>query len=90
MTAQNHDLSIKPNVQAFFDTITNTISYVVADPDSSICAVVDSVMDIGFALQARCLERMVKGGVGNEHCVVLVLTDIAACVAEDYLSLNRS
>ena len=49
MTAQNHDLSIKPNVQAFFDTITNTISYVVADPDSSICAVVDSVMDIDYA-----------------------------------------
>ena len=49
MTAQNHDLSIKPNVQAFFVTITNTISYVVADPDSSICAVVDSVMDIDYA-----------------------------------------
>jgi len=49
MTAQNHDLSIKPSVQAFFDPITNTISYVVADPDSSICAVVDSVMDIDYA-----------------------------------------
>ncbi len=49
MTAQNHDLSIKPSVQAFFDTITNTISYVVADPDSSSCAVVDSVMDIDYA-----------------------------------------
>lgn len=49
MTALNHDLSIKPNVQAFFDPITNTISYVIADPDSSICAVVDSVMDIDYA-----------------------------------------
>jgi glyoxylase-like metal-dependent hydrolase (beta-lactamase superfamily II) len=49
MTAQNHDLSIKPNVQAFFDPITNTISYVVADPSSSICAVVDSVMDIDYS-----------------------------------------
>ena len=49
MTAQNHDLSIKPSVQAFFDTITNTISYVVADPDTSSCAVVDSVMDIDYA-----------------------------------------
>ena len=49
MTALNYDLSIKPNVQAFFDPITNTISYVIADPDSSICAVVDSVMDIDYA-----------------------------------------
>lgn len=90
MIEQHHEMSSTPNVKPFFDPMTNTISYVVTDPRSNVCAAVDSVMDIGFALQARCLERMVKGGVGNEHCVVSVLTDIAACVAEDYLSLNRS
>ena len=32
--------------EAFFDEATNTISYVVRDPGSTTCAVVDSVMDI--------------------------------------------
>ena len=49
MTEQHHNLSIKPDVKAFFDPITNTISYVVSDPASHACAVVDSVMDIDYA-----------------------------------------
>lgn len=43
------DLSFRPEVTAFFDEATNTISYVVKDPDSRSCAVVDSVMDIDYA-----------------------------------------
>ena len=43
------DLSIKPEVKAFFDERTNTISYVVKDPNSNACAVIDSVMDIDYA-----------------------------------------
>ena len=43
------DLSVKPSVTAFFDAATNTISYVVKDPGSNACAVVDSVMDIDYA-----------------------------------------
>jgi glyoxylase-like metal-dependent hydrolase (beta-lactamase superfamily II) len=43
------DLSVKPEVTAFFDEATNTISYVVKDPNSKACAVVDSVMDIDYA-----------------------------------------
>lgn len=43
------DLSIKPEVTAFFDAPTNTISYVVKDPSSDACAVIDSVMDIDYA-----------------------------------------
>lgn len=42
-------MSTEPNVKAFFDVDTNTISYVVKDPNSSACAVVDSVMDIDYA-----------------------------------------
>ena len=38
-----------PDVTGFFDPETNTISYVVKDPDSSACAIVDSVMDIDYA-----------------------------------------
>ena len=43
------DMSVKPEVTAFFDEATNTISYVVKDPSSNACAIVDSVMDIDYA-----------------------------------------
>ncbi|WP_137180784.1 MBL fold metallo-hydrolase [Roseomonas sp. AR75] len=51
MNAIQHavDLSVKPEVTAFFDAPTNTISYVVKDPGSNACAVIDSVMDIDYA-----------------------------------------
>ncbi len=43
------DLSVKPEVTAFFDAPTNTVTYVVKDPQSASCAIVDSVMDIDYA-----------------------------------------
>ncbi len=38
-----------PEVTAFFDKATNTISYVVKDPNSPAAAVVDSVLDFDYA-----------------------------------------
>lgn len=38
-----------PDVTAFFDEPTNTISYVVRDPDSTACAIIDSVLDYDAA-----------------------------------------
>jgi glyoxylase-like metal-dependent hydrolase (beta-lactamase superfamily II) len=43
------DLSVKPEVTAFFDPPTNTVSYVVKDSGSRSCAVIDSVMDLDYA-----------------------------------------
>jgi glyoxylase-like metal-dependent hydrolase (beta-lactamase superfamily II) len=43
------DTTVKPEVEAFFDDATNTISYIVKDPASDACAIVDSVMDIDYA-----------------------------------------
>ncbi|MBM7422203.1 MBL fold metallo-hydrolase [Spongiibacter marinus] len=43
------DFDHKPEVIAFFDEPTNTFSYVVKDPSSNACAVVDSVMEIDYA-----------------------------------------
>lgn len=43
------DMSVKPEVTGFFDQDTNTISYVVKDPASTACAIIDSVMDIDYA-----------------------------------------
>ena len=39
----------KPDVTGFFDTATNTITYVVADPATRKCAIVDSVLDYDAA-----------------------------------------
>lgn len=43
------EMQVKPEVLAFFDQQTNTISYVMRDPSSVACAVIDSVMDIDYA-----------------------------------------
>ncbi len=39
----------KPDVKAFFDQQSNTISYVVKDPQSKFCAVIDAVMQFDYA-----------------------------------------
>jgi glyoxylase-like metal-dependent hydrolase (beta-lactamase superfamily II) len=38
-----------PLVTHFFDEPTNTFSYIVQDPDSSACAIIDSVLDFDYA-----------------------------------------
>jgi len=49
MTDYPVNITVKPEVQAFFDEATNTITYIVKDPASNSCAIVDSVMDIDYA-----------------------------------------
>ena len=43
------DMTLIPAVTGFFDAATNTVSYVLRDPASTACAVIDSVMDIDYA-----------------------------------------
>jgi glyoxylase-like metal-dependent hydrolase (beta-lactamase superfamily II) len=38
-----------PKVHAFFDEATNTITYVVQEPQGRACAVIDSVLDFDYA-----------------------------------------
>lgn len=40
---------MSPHVEAFFDQATNTVSYVVREPEGSACAIVDSVLDFDHA-----------------------------------------
>ena len=40
---------MQPEVTAFFDEATNTVTYVVTDPDSKKCVVIDPVLDYDFA-----------------------------------------
>ncbi|WP_089725389.1 MBL fold metallo-hydrolase [Modicisalibacter muralis] len=42
-------MPIKPIVKAFFDEPTNTFSYVVCDPASRACAILDSLIDFDYA-----------------------------------------
>jgi glyoxylase-like metal-dependent hydrolase (beta-lactamase superfamily II) len=56
------NMDVKPEVQAFFDEATNTISYIVKDPASSACAIIDSVMDIDYA----------AGRITYEHADALI------------------
>ena len=43
------DMNLVPEVSSFFDEATNTISYIVKDPSSQSCAVIDSIMDIDYS-----------------------------------------
>lgn len=43
------DPGTKPEVKAFFDQDTETFSYLVKDPQSNACAVIDSVLNIDYA-----------------------------------------
>ena len=40
---------MKPDVTAFFDEETNTVSYVVREPQGRACAIIDSVLDFDHA-----------------------------------------
>lgn len=39
----------RPGVTGFFDEATNTITYLVTDPDSAAAAIIDSVLDFDYA-----------------------------------------
>jgi len=47
----------RPEVTGFFDPATNTISYVVADPQSAACAIIDSVLDFDYASGAVSYQQ---------------------------------
>ena len=52
-----------PDITAFFDDATNTISYIVRDPNGSSCAIIDSVLDFDFAsgrTDTRSADKLVS------------------------------
>jgi glyoxylase-like metal-dependent hydrolase (beta-lactamase superfamily II) len=69
-------MTMKPEVRAFFDEATNTVSYVVKDPGSKACAIFDSVMDIDYAagrLSSQSADRIVDDVRENELEVVWLI-----------------
>lgn len=46
-------------------------------------------MDLGFAMQVRCLERVASRALGADACLIPVPVDIDRAVANAFLDLNR-
>jgi glyoxylase-like metal-dependent hydrolase (beta-lactamase superfamily II) len=44
-----NSVSQNPDITGFFDELTNTVTFVVKDPGSTSCAIVDSVLDFDYA-----------------------------------------
>ena len=42
------DVSVLPEITPFFDESTNTLSYVVKDPATAACAIIDCVLDLDY------------------------------------------
>ena len=53
---------VSPPVKGFFHAASNTISYVVRDPNSDACAVIDSVLDLDYA----------SGTIGYTHADMII------------------
>ena len=54
---------MSPVVTAFFDPATNTVSYVVSDPNGSSAAIIDSVLDFDYAsgnTDTSSADRIIK------------------------------
>ncbi|MGM0430619.1 MAG: MBL fold metallo-hydrolase [Pseudomonadota bacterium] len=66
----------KPLVKHFFDEPTNTYSYVVRDPSSKYCAIIDSVLDFDYAsgrTDTRSAESILKYIDDNKLLVEWIL-----------------
>ena len=66
---QSPNMTQKPDVKAFFDTQSNTISYVVKDPQSTSCAVIDAVMQFDYAagrLSYESADEMIDYIIHNQ------------------------
>lgn len=58
--SQPIDMSAKSDVKGFFDGESNTISYIVKDPASNACAVVDAVMEFDYTSGRTSFEQADK------------------------------
>ena len=65
-----------PEVTAFFDDATNTISYVVRAPGERACAIVDSVLDFDYAsgrTDTQSADAIIAFVKAQDFCVEWVL-----------------
>jgi glyoxylase-like metal-dependent hydrolase (beta-lactamase superfamily II) len=75
-----------PDVKALFDEQSNTISYVVKEPDSTSCAVIDPVMEFDYAA-GRLTYASADAIIADIHnCDLTVEWIIETHVHADHLS----
>jgi len=89
-----------PDVTAFFDEATNTVTYVVADPASAECVVIDPVLDydaIAGRTSTESVEQLIDFIQGSKLRLSLVLEThvhadhlTAAPVLKDRLQANTA
>lgn len=66
----------RPDIEAFFDEATNTISYLVGDPDLRIAAVIDPVLDFDPAsgeVDTRSADRILAHATDRGWRIAMVL-----------------
>jgi glyoxylase-like metal-dependent hydrolase (beta-lactamase superfamily II) len=49
LTPTTQEAAMTPTVHAFFDEATNTLTYLVREPEGRACAIIDSVLDFDYA-----------------------------------------
>ncbi|MCW8925138.1 MAG: MBL fold metallo-hydrolase [Xanthomonadales bacterium] len=67
---------MNPNVKAFFDEATNTVTYVVSDPSGSLCAIIDPVLDFDQAsgrTSTDSADEVIKFINANKYQVAWIL-----------------
>jgi len=65
-----------PNIAAFFDEATNSVSYLVADPDTGAAAVIDPVLDFDAAsgkVEARSVDTILRAADDRNATITWVL-----------------
>ena len=77
---------MQPHVTAFFDEATNTVSYVVREPDGPACAIVDSVLDYDPAAGRTSTEGAEKIAAHVEREGLTVEWLLETHVHADHLS----
>lgn len=69
-------MTVTPDIQAFFDEPTNTISYLVSDPSTGQSAVIDPVLDYdpkSGEVDTRSLETILKAAADRKLTIVWAL-----------------
>ena len=51
---------MQPNIKAFFDNVTGTVSYVVYDQPGGRCAIIDPVLDYDPKRAEQVLEARIN------------------------------
>lgn len=85
-TSEVSPTAVPPIVAPFFDSDSNTFSYVVQDPTTKSCAIIDAVLDFDYAsggIGFECADRIIEY-IEKKHLTVQWL--IETHVHADHLS----